>query len=226
VYPAIADALEQGAESWQPAVSATRFGNWNLTETGNPPDSVAAIDGTQFQTYTVVCRLDEPSRAVFATAYNTTINPWLCVFEVYTNRVFTAPAVTFRSVGFFGWVTVTNATDSDGQFTVGIPGPSYGQFTIDWLRWGNGVILDPVDPGQPFNVSIAPSSGGVKLSWPGGPAHAFTNTYNLNYWVTESGGGTLQSAPNLLGSWIDEPMAINGSTLPATNTGSFYRVKR
>jgi hypothetical protein len=233
VYPCLVDELEAGAESWQPAISATRIGNWNLTEEGNPPDSVADMDGTQFRTYTVVCRLDEPSRGTFPSAYSSAVNPWLCVFEVYTNRNFTAPVVTFRSVGFFGWSAPgttpqlqVNKTDSDGQFTIGIPGPSNGEFTIDYLRWGNGVILDPVPPGESLKVEVTKTASTVQVSWPGGALHSFTNTYNSNLWVTDYHPGTLQSSTNLSSGWSDEIGATNGASFGLTNAQTFFRLKR
>jgi hypothetical protein len=79
------------------------------------------------------------------------------------------------ATGFFGWPSV----DADGRLDIGFPGPSSGQMTVDWVRWGNGVILDPTNPDATpgTTLSMARVAGGVRISW--------------------TGGGTLQSADNL-----------------------------
>jgi hypothetical protein len=217
------DLLHTGNESWQPAFSPIRSGNWNLTE-NIPGNSTVQLDNMQFQTFTVVCRFDEPTRALFSTSPSSvsTYNTNLCVYELYTNRNFSAPAVTFRSVGFVGWPGV----DSDGRLDIGWPGPSSGQVTVDWVRWGNGVILDPLDPGASSALTIQRIAPNVKLNWTGGDNHSFTNTYNGNYWVSWTSGGTLQSSDNITGPWTDQTSVTNGSTLPATSLRKFYRVRR
>jgi hypothetical protein len=195
------DALHPGGEAWQPAFAPTRFGGWSLAT-----DPSAEADNTQFQTYTVACRFDESARARLAVNPNdATANVALCVYDVYLNRDFSAPQVTFRNTGFAGW---GDAVDADGRLDIGFPGPSAGQVTVDWIRWGNGVILDSQDPGPatPTVLTATPTVQGITLSW--SPA-----------------GGRLQATDQLGGAWADLGTA-NPVAVQPTDAARFFRVIR
>lgn len=194
------DPLHPGGEAWQPAFAASRFGGWALAT-----DPSAEADNQQFQTYTVVCRFDEYARARLVVNPNdAAANVDLCVFDIYLNRDFSTPKVTFHNTGFFGWDSV----DADGRIDIGFPGPSAGQVTLDWIRWGNGIILDPQDPGPaaPTVLAVSRGTGGITLGWT--PA-----------------GGKLQSAESLGGLWTDAG-TDNPVTVPATGSARFFRVAR
>lgn len=198
------DSLHPGGESWQPAFSANRFGRWTLAD-DTVPTAIGEADNTQFQTYTVVCTYNESARAQLAQdPANGTANVNLCIFAVYLNRDFSAPKAQFNGTGFAGWPSV----DVDGRLDIGFPGPSYGQMTVDWVRWGNGVILDPNGPDAvaPPQLSITRTANGLQISW--------------------TGGGTLQSANEVTGTWNNEPDLSSGATVPAAGSQKFYRVKR
>lgn len=198
------DALHPGGESWQPAFSASRFGRWTLAD-DSVETAIGEADNTQFQTYTVVCSYDESARAQLALdPANGTANVNLCIFEVYLNRDFSAPKARYNGTGFAGWPDV----DADGRLDIGFPGPSSGQMTVDWVRWGNGVILDPNAPDSAggATLAIARAANGVQISW--------------------TGGGTLQSANTLAGPWTDETTVSSGSVVQATESQKFYRVRR
>lgn len=194
------DTLHPGGEAWQPAFSASRFGGW-----AQASDPTAEADNSQFQTYTVVCRFDESARARLAVNPNDgTANVNLCVFDVYLNRDFSAPKVSFHNTGFAGWDTV----DADGRIDIGFPGPSAGQVTLDWVRWGNGVILDPQDPGVSVDtvVTVARGAQGVSIGW--APT-----------------GGRLEAASTLPGTWSDVG-TDNPATVQPTEAARFFRVVR
>lgn len=194
------DTLHPGGEAWQPAFSATRFGAWALAT-----DPTAEADNTRFQTYTVVCRFDESARARLAINPNDgQANVALCVYDVYLNRDFTAPKVSFRNTGFFGWPSV----DADGRIDIGFPGPSSGQVTMDWIRWGNGVILDPQDPVTGVDTIVTVTSGpqGLSIGWT--PA-----------------GGRLQASGALPGGWSDVG-TVNPTLVQPTEAARFFRVVR
>ena len=198
------DALHPGGESWQPAFSANRFGRWTLADE-SVSTAIADADNTQFQTYTVVCRFDESARAQLAIdPANAVANVNLCLFEVYLNRDFTAPRAKFNGTGFAGWPDV----DSDGRLDIGFPGPSSGQVTVDWVRWGNGAIFDANGPDAPaaISLSITRNPGGVQINW--------------------TGGGTLQSADAVAGPWKAEPGLNSGAIVTASSALKFYRVQR
>lgn len=132
------DPFHLGGETWQPAFAQTRVGAWNLAS-----DPSAEVDNTQFQTYTVVCRFDEAARdALILDANDANANLLLCVYEVYLNRDFSAPKVVFHNTGWYGWEDV----GPYGRVDLGFPGPSSGELTVDWIRWGNGEIFDANDP--------------------------------------------------------------------------------
>ena len=78
---------------------------------------------------------------------------------------------------------------------------------MDWVRWGNGVILDPHDHDNPVRpvLTIARVPDGVIVSW--------------------SGGGVLQSAEEIRGPWKDEPAIASGSKIPTIAPQKFYRVR-
>ena len=197
------DDLNPGGESWQPAFSANRFGRWTLADE-SVPTAIANADNTQFQTYTVVCRFDEASMAQLAVnAGNAVANANLCVFEVYLNRDFSAPKIRYNSTGFAGWPSV----DLDGRLDIGFPGPSSGQVTVDWVRWGNGVILDPNSPdgGVKSTITISRVAEGIQIIW--------------------TGSGTLQSTTNLNSTWTNETGVSSGVKLPVSSTQKYYRVK-
>lgn len=200
------DLLHPGGESWQPAFSANRFGRWTLAD-DSVPTAIGEADNTQFQTYTVVCTYNEAARAQLALEpANGAANVNLCLFEVYLNRDFSAPKAKYNGTGFAGWPDV----DLDGRLDIGFPGPSYGQMTVDWVRWGNGIILDPAGPGAPppqdIILSITRVSAGIQISW--------------------TGGGTLQSAGEITGPWSNEAGISSGSTVPISGERRFYRVQR
>ena len=98
--------------------------------------------------------------------------------------------------------------DADGRMDIGFPGPSAGQVTLDWIRWGNGVILDPQDPGAAVAtvLGVSRSAQGVTLSWT--PV-----------------GGQLQSAESLSGTWTDAG-TVNPVTVPLSGAARFFRVTR
>jgi hypothetical protein len=198
------DELNPGGESWQPAFAANRFGRWTLADE-TVPTAIADADNTQFQTYTVVCSYDESARAQLAAdPANATANVNLCIFEVYLNRDFSAPKAKYNGTGFVGWPSV----DADGRLDIGFPGPSSGQMTVDWVRWGNGVILDSNGPDSIAapKLSITRVANGVQISW--------------------TGGGTLQSANEVTGTWNYEADVSSGTTLPAAGSQKFYRVRQ
>lgn len=194
------DLDHPGGEAWQPAFAQTRFGGWNL-----PVDPSAEADLSQFQTFTVVARFDEAARAQLAVnPGNGQANVNLCVFDVYLNRDFSAPRVTFHNTGFNGWDSV----DYLGALDIGFPGPSAGQVTLDWVRWGNGVILDPTDPGDSPAVpqlSITLSGNSVIVAWTGDT-------------------GVLESSASLAGSWTEVGSA-NPATIAADGEARFFRVR-
>jgi hypothetical protein len=134
-----------GPQTWQPAFSRDRFGAWSLA-TG----PWAACPSNTFQTYTIVCRFDEAARRALETNPNDPeAKVAVCVFDIYTNRNFSTPALSFHNMGFIGWQSV----DLNGRLDIGFPWPSAGQITLDWVRSGSGVILDPQDP-----VAAAPQT--------------------------------------------------------------------
>jgi hypothetical protein len=197
------DDLNPGGEAWQPAFATNRFGRWTLAD-DTVPTAIADANNTQFQTYTVVCRFDPSAVAQLAAdPANGTANINLCVFEVYLNRDFTSPKAKYNNTGFAGWPAV----DADGRLDIGFPGPSSGQMTVDWVRWGNGVILDALDPdaAKGAALSIARVTGGVQISW--------------------TGSGTLQSADDVTASWKDETSLSSGAIVPLTATRKYYRVR-
>ncbi len=195
------DELHPGGESWQPAFAATRFGGWALAS-----DPAAEADNLRFQTYTVVCRFDEAARTQLAIdAGNSSANVALCIFDVYLNRDFSAPKVTFHNTGFMGWA---DAVDADGRVDIGFPGSSGGQVTLDWIRWGNGAIFDPNDPETAVRPALSVSRGpeGITLSW-------------------APSGGRLEATDRLGGSWTDLGTA-NPVTLEMAGASRFFRVLR
>ncbi|RJP28573.1 MAG: hypothetical protein C4527_11595 [Candidatus Omnitrophota bacterium] len=138
----INDDMHPGSESWQPSFALTRFGGWNL----NGTDPIFEHDLSGFNTFTVVCRFDEEARyLLFEDPNNSAANNVQSAYDVYLNRDFSKPAVTFHGTGWAGWPEV----DEDGRLDIGWPNPSTGTMTVDWVRWGSGVILDPNDPGTP-----------------------------------------------------------------------------
>lgn len=193
------DPDQPGGEAWQPAFALTRFGSWTLAT-----DPSADVDLSRFQTFTFVSRFDESARAQLAeNPANGGANVNLAVFDVYLNRDFSAPKVTFHNTGFLGWDTI----DYDGGLDIGFPGPSAGQVTVDWVRWGNGVILDPNGPegaARP-TLNITREVDGVRLSW--------------------TGAGTLQSANDVTGPWGEETGVTSGAKLPLSASRKFYRVQ-
>jgi hypothetical protein len=198
------DALNPGGESWQPAFATNRFGRWTLAD-DSVPTAIADADNTQFQTYTVVCSFDESARAQLdLDPANGAANVNLCIFEVYLNRDFSAPKAKYNGTGFVGWPSV----DSDGRLDIGFPGPSSGQMTVDWVRWGNGVILDTIGPDSAGAISLSITRVGsdLQISW--------------------TGGGTLQSATDVLGNWGDETGVSSGAIIHPSASQKFYRVRR
>ncbi len=138
----INDEFHPGDESWQPSFAQDRFGGWNL----NGDDPIYESDLTGFNTFTVVCRFNEAYRyELLLDPGNSAANAPQSEYDVYINRDFSAPAVTFHGTGWAGWPEV----DIDGRVDIGWPNPSWGTMTVDWVRWGSGVILDPNDPGTP-----------------------------------------------------------------------------
>jgi hypothetical protein len=197
------DPDHPGGEAWQPAFAATRFGRWSLAD-DSVGTAIGLADNSQFQTYTFVCRFDESARALLATnPADGAANVRLCVFEVYLNRDFSKPAAVFNNTGFFGWDTV----DYDGALDIGFPGPSAGQVTLDWVRWGNGVILDPDGPDAPGRptLSVARAAGGLTVTW---------------------AGGTLESAPAVTGPWQPAGVGSSPAQVPADQPQQYFRVRR
>jgi hypothetical protein len=194
------DPDQTGGEAWQPAFALTRFGGWNL-----PTDPAAEADLSQFQTFTVVARFDESARALLAdNPGDGAANINLCVFDVYLNRDFSAPKASFHNTGFFGWDTV----DYDGALDLGFPGPSAGQVTVDWVRWGNGVLLDPSDPGEVTDrpqLTVTRSGTSIAIAWSGDT-------------------GTLESATTLVGPW-ESVGTTNPATVPMESGNRFFRVR-
>ncbi len=137
----INDDLHPGGETWQPSFAQDRFGGWNLN--GNDP--IFEHDLTEFNTFTVVCRFDEEARDREMIGAGGASEQ--CAYDVYLNRDFSTPAVTFHGTGWAGWPEV----DIDGRLDIGWPNPSTGVMTVDWARWGSGVIFDPNDPGTPVD---------------------------------------------------------------------------
>lgn len=127
-----------GPQAWQPTFALDRFGAWDL-QSGPSVE----CDIGRYQTFTIVCRFDQAAeqRLRSGSSDPDTLQA-LCVFDVYVNRDFRAPAFSYHNTGFPGWGSV----DTDGRLDIGFPWPSAGQLTLDWVRWGKGVILDPVDP--------------------------------------------------------------------------------
>lgn len=196
------DAFHPGPESWQPAFGSDRLGRWTLGD-DSVPGSVFSLDGTQFHTYTVVCRFDESARSqVVAGDTSNNALSRMSVFDVYVDRDFSGPKARFYGTSFAGFPGV----DVDGRLDIGFPGPSSGQVTVDWVRWGNGIILDPNDPGAttPPTLAIAPDPGGIKV------------TYS---------GGILQSAGTLGGAYTDVPGATSGMVIPTGDLQRFYRLR-
>lgn len=132
------DPRVHGPQAWQPAFALDRFGAWDLQSGPS-----VQCDIGRYQTFTIVCRFDQAAeqRLRNGSSDPDTLQA-LCVFDVYVNRDFKAPAFSYHNTGFPGWGSV----DADGRLDIGFPWPSAGQLTLDWVRWGKGVILDPVDP--------------------------------------------------------------------------------
>jgi hypothetical protein len=196
------DPFHPGPESWQPAFGSDRLGRWTLGD-DSVPGSVFSLDGTQFHTYTVVCRFDESARSqVVAGDTSNNALSRMSVFDVYVDRDFSAPKASFYGTSFAGFPGV----DVDGRLDIGFPGPSSGQVTVDWVRWGNGIILDPNDPGATTapTLAIAQDPGGIKV------------TYS---------GGILQSAGMLGGPYTDVPGASSGMIIPTSDLQRFYRLR-
>ena len=135
----INDDLHPEGETWQPSFALDRFGGWNLN--GNDP--IFEHDLSGFNTFTVVCRFDEEARDLVMIGQGGGSEQ--CAYDVYLNRNFGEPAVTFHGTGWGGWPEV----DIDGRLDIGWPNPSTGTMTVDWVRWGSGVILDANEPGTP-----------------------------------------------------------------------------
>jgi hypothetical protein len=185
------DVRIPGPQTWQPAFGQDRFGAWSLSEGPWAPSP-----GNGMQTFTVVCRFDPEARRKL------TVNPEdaaakvaVCVFDIYTNRNFTAPALTFHNMGFMGWHSV----DDKGRLDIGFPWPSAGQITLDWVRWGNGIILDPADPSPAFSDH-----------WIASPSHK-----------TPSGGWQVADSPN--GPWIHVSNLGELAMLAPLGRPKFYR---
>jgi hypothetical protein len=181
----------------------TRFGRWDLLNE-SIPEGIGDVDNSQYQTFTVVARFDESARAQLAVnPSDGAANVALCVFEVYLNRNFSAPAMRFNNTGFFGWDTI----DADGALDIGFPGPSAGQVTVDWVRWGNGVILDSRDPGatETPTLSLQSTGTGVRISW----AH-----------------GTLESASQIAGPWGTADVGSSPANVPVDQAQRFFRVRQ
>jgi hypothetical protein len=195
------DPFHPGPESWQPAFGSDRLGRWTLGD-DSVPGSVFSLDGTQFHTYTVVCRFDESARSqVVAGDTSNNALSRMSVFDVYVDRDFSAPKASFYGTSFAGFPGV----DVDGRLDIGFPGASSGQVTVDWVRWGNGIILDPNDPGATTapTLAIAQDPGGIKV------------TYS---------GGILQSAGTLGGPYSDVPGASSGMVIPTSDLQRLYRL--
>jgi hypothetical protein len=167
-----------GPQTWQPAFGKERFGAWSLA-TG----PWAACKANEFHTFTIVCRFDEKARLALArNPEDSAAKVNVCVFDVYTNRQFATPALSFHNMGFMGWHSV----DADGRLDIGFPWPSSGQITLDWVRSGSGIILDPTEPPQSVAsrqiVSKQPKT--VKRRWqvadsPDGPWIGIRNAGDL-----------------------------------------------
>lgn len=134
----ITNDLTPFGDSWQPSFGLNRFGGWNINS-----DPVADWDMTKFTTITIVCRYNEEALERVLNG-ETTIAAEVSAYDLYLNRDFSKPAVTFHGTNFAGW---TDAVDMDGRLDIGWPNPSTGTMTVDWVRWGSGIILDPNDPG-------------------------------------------------------------------------------
>lgn len=85
---------------------------------------------------------------------------------------------------------------------------SAGQVTLDWVRWGNGVILDPQDPGTAADpeLTISRDAQALTIGWP-------------------SAGGRLQAADALPGTWADAGTE-NPATIQPSGNARFFRVTR
>jgi hypothetical protein len=194
------DEFHPGPESWQPAFSSSRFGRWTLGD-DTVTNAIFDLDGTTYHTYTVVCRIDEGARAELQAGIGGSAPSRLAYFEVYLDRDFSAPKATYFSTSFAGFAGV----DVDGRLDIGFPGPSSGQVTVDWIRWGNGVILDAADPGAVNpTLSIARSATGVRITWTGGTLEASTS----------------------LGGWQPVSGATSPAEFPADLAARFFRVRR
>lgn len=130
------DAQNPAGESWQPSFGVDKFGGWNLSA-----DPTADADMTKFTTITIVCRYNEEALERLLGG-DTAANAEVGAYDLYLNRDFSKPAVTFHGTAFAGWPEV----DIDGRLDIGWPNPSIGAMTVDWVRWGSGIILDPKDP--------------------------------------------------------------------------------
>lgn len=125
----------------------------------NPYLPYAEIDFTQFHVITFVCKFDyalynqklaEQPNINFGEAFEGDEwpdralgdhSPW----TLYIDRDFANPAlVDMPGSGWNGWGTP--AVDADGIMQIGFQGNTRGQFTVDYFRTGNGIILDPNEP--------------------------------------------------------------------------------
>lgn len=149
------DPAVPGPQAWQPAFARERLGAWDLRS-----GPWLAIDTQAPHTFTLVCRFDPTvEQGLRHGATNLQYLRELCVFDVYVDRDFRTPAFSYHNTGFPGWGSV----DADGRLDIGFPWASAGQLALDWVRWGNGVILDPADPAPsapPRWVKRAPATRG------------------------------------------------------------------
>jgi len=131
--------------------------------TSNLP--VAEVDFTKFHVLTFVCSLNYPLLAD-KLANEPDVNyglgfdgdnyperalgdhsPW----TLYLDRKFEQPILTdMPGSGWDSWGPPE--VDADGIMQIGFQGTTRGQFTVDYFRTGNGVILDPTEP-KPAHVS-------------------------------------------------------------------------